>query len=338
MRTNTTSTTTPGRCWKRGDTTSENTGPESLQPQYQYVWSPRYIDAPVLRDENTDADGLCDDGRIYYLGDANFNVTALVDTAGDALERYLYSPYGVPMIHDASWANIRSDSSYANGYTYTGRQWDRETGLYYYRHRMYHAQLGRFASRDPIGYEGSDPNLFRYCDGSPTVFVDTTGLITTRDGSKRCWSRPKLHELQFITSRGEFQYANMLSLNISNEIGSSFFCSWGPFGGRTDSFIKDGCECCTKIGFVQIAKSRVNEGRGYWGWVNTFDWRLDGAIPYPYSTTANPTLPPGNITLRDTPGMRILTRRFRISHRVIGWNSRSKPVRFASKGERRHSW
>ncbi len=57
--------------------TSENTGPESLQPQYQYVWSQRYIDAPVLRDENTDADGLCDDDRVYYLGDANFNVTTL---------------------------------------------------------------------------------------------------------------------------------------------------------------------------------------------------------------------------------------------------------------------
>ena len=108
--------------------TSENTGPESLQPQYQYVWSPRYIDAPVLRDENTDADGLCDDERIYYLGDANFNVTTLVNTGGDALERYVYSPYGVLTIYDATWANIRSSSSYANVYTYTGRQLDVETG------------------------------------------------------------------------------------------------------------------------------------------------------------------------------------------------------------------
>ncbi len=41
---------------------SENTAPDSLQPEYQYVWSLRYIDAPVLRDENTDADDLCDDG------------------------------------------------------------------------------------------------------------------------------------------------------------------------------------------------------------------------------------------------------------------------------------
>ena len=63
--------------------TSENTGPESLQPQYQYVWSLRDLDAPVLRDENTDTDGLCDDGRIYYLSDANFNISTLVNTGGD---------------------------------------------------------------------------------------------------------------------------------------------------------------------------------------------------------------------------------------------------------------
>ena len=118
---------------------SENTGPESLQPQYQYVWSQRYIDAPVLRDKNTDADGLCDDERIYYLGDANFNVTTLVNTGGDALERYVYSPYGVLTIYDATWANVRSTSSYANAYTYTGRQGDTETGLFCSRARFYSA-------------------------------------------------------------------------------------------------------------------------------------------------------------------------------------------------------
>ena len=127
------------QAWQELETrvsTSENTGPESLQPQYQYVWSQRYIDAPVLRDKNTDADGLCDDERLYYLGDANFNVTTLVDTGGDALERYVYSPYGVLTIYDATWSNIRSTSSYANAYTYTGRYLDAETGLYYYRHRV----------------------------------------------------------------------------------------------------------------------------------------------------------------------------------------------------------
>jgi len=27
--------------------TSENTAPETLKPEFQYVWSPRYIDAPA---------------------------------------------------------------------------------------------------------------------------------------------------------------------------------------------------------------------------------------------------------------------------------------------------
>jgi len=50
---------------------SENAAPQTtLQPEYQYVWSMRYIDAPVLRDENTDADDVCDDQRLYSLTSA----------------------------------------------------------------------------------------------------------------------------------------------------------------------------------------------------------------------------------------------------------------------------
>jgi YD repeat-containing protein len=96
------------------ESTSENTGPETLQPQYQYVFSQRTIDAPVLRDpkKNTDSDGVCDDERIDYLGDANDNVTALVLAACDALERTAYSPYGMVTIYDATWSNTRSDSNY----------------------------------------------------------------------------------------------------------------------------------------------------------------------------------------------------------------------------------
>ena len=57
------------------ESASENTEPETLDPEYQYVWSARYIDAAVLRDENKNADGDCTDAgtdeRIYFLNDAN---------------------------------------------------------------------------------------------------------------------------------------------------------------------------------------------------------------------------------------------------------------------------
>ena len=133
----------------------------------------------MLRDKNTDADGLCDDERIYYLGDANFNVTTLVNTGGDAVERYVYSPYGVLTIYDATWSNIRSASSYANVYTYTGRQLDTETGLYYYRARFYAAQLGRFIRRDPLKYaDGLNQNEALFAEkGGVDPFGCTRGSI-----------------------------------------------------------------------------------------------------------------------------------------------------------------
>ncbi len=157
------------------NTTAENDQPESLQPKYQFLWSPRYIDAPILRDENTDQDSLCDDGRLYYLADANMNVTSLVDANGDALERYIYDPYGRVTIYNADWSSSRLSSLYSNPVLYTGRDLDPETGLYYYRARYYAAELGRFTGRDPITYYAGDMNLYRYVGNDPTNASDPSG-------------------------------------------------------------------------------------------------------------------------------------------------------------------
>ncbi len=47
----------------------------------RYVWSPVYVDALVLRDRDTNADGTLDE-RLWVQQDANWNVTALVDGTG----------------------------------------------------------------------------------------------------------------------------------------------------------------------------------------------------------------------------------------------------------------
>jgi RHS repeat-associated protein len=50
---------------------------------------------------------------------------------------------------------------------------------YYYRNRLYSAQLGRFVSRDPLLYAGSKWNLYEYVRGMPTVSTDPKGLVQT---------------------------------------------------------------------------------------------------------------------------------------------------------------
>ena len=71
-------TTSPGsRLWRRGTQRGLCTYrlPGALPATYQYVWSPRYIDAPILRDTYDGSGDRRRPPRIFYLGDANYNVT-----------------------------------------------------------------------------------------------------------------------------------------------------------------------------------------------------------------------------------------------------------------------
>ncbi len=43
--------------------------------------------------------------------------------------------------------------------------------------RWYDPVVGRWLSQDPIGFAGGDANLYRYCQNSPLVRTDPTGLM-----------------------------------------------------------------------------------------------------------------------------------------------------------------
>jgi RHS repeat-associated protein len=58
-----------------------------------------------------------------------------------------------------------------NPYMFTGRRFDLETGLYYYRARYYNPHIGRFLQTDPIGYG------YNYCGNNSLNYLDPLGLI-----------------------------------------------------------------------------------------------------------------------------------------------------------------
>ena len=154
---------------------------------YQYLWSPRYIDAPILRDTlNTAGTGIVTAERLFYLGDANYNVTAVVKYDSGAAqwkvaERYSYDPFGVVTVRGPDWSPITGNvSQLGNTILYTGRTLDVGTGLYYYRARYYDPQLQRFINRDPLVYDTEDMNLYRYVGDDPTDGTDPEGLAACK--------------------------------------------------------------------------------------------------------------------------------------------------------------
>lgn len=122
-----------------------------------------YIDEPIYAqaDLNDDGDFLDTGEKFYYVTNTQYSVTAILDTSGDILERYEYTPYGSVTIYtgdggDGDWfdGDETTGALTGNHYLFTGRRLDPETGLYYFRNRYYSAELGRFVSRDPMGETG----------------------------------------------------------------------------------------------------------------------------------------------------------------------------------------
>jgi len=104
------------------------------------------IDEPVIM---IDVDGETET-PYYYHYDGLDSVVALSDENSDIVERYEYDVFGEPTIWDADKQTTYTESQYDNPYMFTGKRLDPETGLYYYRARMYNPYIGRFCQPDPV--------------------------------------------------------------------------------------------------------------------------------------------------------------------------------------------
>jgi RHS repeat-associated protein len=86
-------------------------------------------------------------------------------------------------IYDA-YGNLTSETDSAVDclFGYTGRMFDESTGLQNNLNRWYDPTTGRWLSQDPIGFNGGDANLYRYCENSPTNYIDPSGYCHVETG------------------------------------------------------------------------------------------------------------------------------------------------------------
>ena len=195
--------------------------------------------------------------RYYYSTNDLYSTYALTDSTGTVVERYMYDPYGRVTVLDGLGETVRTESAYGNPWTFTGRRLDQETGLMYFRNRMYEVGLGRFIERDPIGYRGG---MLLYGAYFVPDSLDPLGL--DRLGNGRILIVKTLHCLD--KPRGGATACGIVMVGTDIEVERpgvpkrtvGIYFNWIPRPISRD------CECCcpgSKWAWVQ----HINEGNGW---------------------------------------------------------------------------
>lgn len=149
----------------------------------------------------------------YYVWDGSLRLVGEMNSVGELLSRYIYvgdehsptmmekgseryifikdergsiekvvnikSGEVVEEISYGDWGNIKSDSNAEfQPFRYAGGLYDSDTGLIRFGARDYDPTIGRWTSKDPIGFGGGDTNLYNYVANNPINDTDMSGLAS----------------------------------------------------------------------------------------------------------------------------------------------------------------
>ncbi len=155
----------------------------------------------------------------YYHADDLHSVMAISDSAGNVVERYDYGDYGQPEFRSPGDAPM-PHSNIANAWLFTGRRYDAETGLYYFRLRYLDPTTGRFTTRDPIGVWTDPRNLgngYAYVGGNPWSRLDPYGLQDAHDSNKEPSKLEKHEEGQSRAQRDQQRSENLPDKKLAEQ-------------------------------------------------------------------------------------------------------------------------
>jgi RHS repeat-associated protein len=104
----------------------------------------------------------------YFHNDISATPLAETDAAGALIWKQSYRPYGDPV----------QPPNDDNKILYTGKPYDKDSGLTYMGARYYDPLIGRFMGVDPVGFRADNVhsfNRYAYANNNPYKFVDPDG-------------------------------------------------------------------------------------------------------------------------------------------------------------------
>jgi RHS repeat-associated protein len=181
-----------------------------------------------------------------YHHDALQSVLGQSGHEGSILAKQTYSSFG-SLLSQTGLSN--------NTQKYTGREIDKETGLYNYRNRIYDPAAGRFISEDLMGFSAGI-NFYTYCFNNPIICNDPSGDIGV--AGALIGGGVDLG-LQLLLNGGDFSDINYVSIGVSSALGLVGYVG----GGSAAKSFLSGANIGTKgiIGEFGAAIKGLGQGR-----------------------------------------------------------------------------
>jgi RHS repeat-associated protein len=172
-----------------------------------YIHGPG-IDEP-LASEN--ASGV----RTYLHADGLGSIVKTTNSSGAAVSTFKYNAFGA------------LESGAPAPYAFTGREWEAESGLYYYRSRYYDPRIGRFLSEDPLQWRLT-LNLYAYVRNNPVRWIDPFGLKEEEAGGflHNAWDWVK--EMAVTVAAALSHIPEAVAKSVAGQMGTKALDAGGP--------------------------------------------------------------------------------------------------------------
>ena len=153
--------------------------------------------------------------QFYYHPDHLGSSSYITNLNGEVVQHIEYVPFGEVFIEERN--NI-----WNTPYLFNAKEFDEETGLYYYGARYYEPRVSLWISTDPMQEKTSNITTYAYCINNPVAYIDHDGKFSKKwmANISRTWynlwhkqkAGPIIENKDATTSKFKYTY-NTYSVN-----------------------------------------------------------------------------------------------------------------------------
>ena len=153
--------------------------------------------------------------QFYYHPDHLGSSSYITNLEGEVVQHIEYVPFGEVFVEERN--NI-----WNTPYLFNAKEFDEETGLYYYGARYYDPRVSLWISTDPMQEKTSNITTYAYCINNPVAYIDHDGKFSKKwmANISRTWynlwhkqkAGPIIENKDATTSKFKYTY-NTYSVN-----------------------------------------------------------------------------------------------------------------------------